>query len=519
MNPRLIEVAQMLSEIMAPSTEGLLREQLDLAQRQIQQLKLEDEGWTLLTGGKPEDEGPDLDQIKEMSKLLRPAVATSPLPKQANNLRSSYIFSEKFIIPNLEGSTETAEDAPGGKKTGRPTAEEAGVKRLKKFASSRTAREYVFGKEAQELISTACSTDGMYLLLGKDDTKEVHALSLTEITGTMVNPDHPGEVWAYQRTWDPTPSATNNTVQKKWYYTDKFTGTREESLGGTKKRGGVPVSPNETIIDLSVNNQTGWAFGVPDLWPGHVWNRNYLAAIKDGMEVSSLMAWLSAKVKNQSPAGSANTGAVIGNAGSGAHVQSIGPGNSVDTYATTGKAYDYDATRPLAAIYALAAGVSVVDLLASPSAAGASYGSAQALAPGMKRSVAVRRDRIAAWLERVLEWATGMYHTVTPAAIDEIEPYRKMQVAMLAWNSGLFHPDEVRPELGYIANITLKHDAAPEGVLVPNNEASLRRKDIDADTDQKPNDTTPAADQGKSDGTGGTGNDSGNDQRTDQLTK
>lgn len=512
-NSRILEIANALAALV-PDTDArveTLEEQLDLAQRQITALRLEDEGWRLLAGGsRPEDEGPTLAQIKDMSKLLRPAVAESPLPKQANNLRSSYTFSEKFLIPNLEGATETA--GPG-----RPTAETVSLRGLKAFAQSRTAREYVFGKQAQELISTACSTDGVYLLLGDDKDKTVHAVSLVEIQDVMVNPDHPGEVWGYLRQWNPNPSDKESKPKQLWYYTDRFPGKRETSIG---EQNSIPVAQDKTIIDLMVNNQTGWAWGVPDLWAGHVWNRNYLAAIKDGMEVSSLMAWLSAKVKNQSASAGQATGITVGAATRGANVQTYGAGNDIDTYATTGKAYDYDATRPLAALYALAAGVSVVDLLASPSAAGASYGSAQALAPGMRRSIATRRDVIAGWMERVLEWATGMFHQVTPASIEDIDPYRRAQVVTLAWNTGLFHEDEIRPELAYVANLTLKHDKAPEGVLKPNNKESWARNDIDPKDDpSKPKKTAPSPSQGKSDGTGGTGNTSGNDIRTDKVSK
>lgn len=509
-NDRLLEIATLLAEAIAPESSQVteLKEDLDLARRQIRTLQLEDEGWHLLAGEKPEDDGPDLDLIKEMSGLLRPAVAESPLPKQANNLRSSYVFSEKFLIPNLDGATEV--------KTGRPTTEEAAIKKLKEFANARLTREYVFGKAAHELISTACSTDGMYLLLGNDKTKAVHALSLTEITGYMVNPDHPGEVWAYKRTWNPDPSSRQDKAVTKWYYTDKFTGTRGTELGAADDN--HPVDQTHTIIDLTVNKQTGWAFGTPDLWAGHVWNRNYLAAIKDGMEVSALMAWLSAKVKNQSSAGSTATGVKVGAANRGANVQTYGEGNAIDTYATTGKAYDYDATRPLAAIYALAAGVSVVDLLASPSAAGASYGSAQALSGGVKRSIIMRRDAIAAWYERVLEWATGMYHQVTPASIDDIEPYRKAQVIKLLESTGLFHPDEIRPEFAQVGGITLKHEKEPEGYLLPNNEKSLKRKDIDTDSSE-PTKTASNPNQGKSDGTGGQGSTAANDQRSDTISK
>lgn len=514
-DPRLVEIARSLAELLpqgANNREEQLAEQLDLAQRQLDRFKQEDWGWQAIFGGNDKRVGPELDWLKESSEILRAAVAESPLPKRANELRSSYVFSEKFIIPNLEGSTETSTNADGTKKRGPKTGDVKVQQALKDFAASRTAREYVFGKNAQELISTACSTDGMYLLLGDNKTKEVHAIPIADIDDIMVNPEHPGEVWAYKRTWNPNPSKENVKDTSRWYYTDRFVGRKKATIAKTT------VDPDKTMIDLTVNTQSGWALGVPDLWAGHVWNRNYLTAMLDGMEVTSLMAWLSAKVKKQSQAGSNAAGVKIGAGGPAGSVQTYGEGNSIDTYATTGKGYDFAGLNPIAAIYSLSCGVSLVDLLASPSASGGSYGAAQALSPGLRRAIAVRRDKIAGWLERVLEWATTGYHRVTPASIEEETPYRRMQMLALANTSGLFHEDEIRPEIAYLASITLKHDSAPEGYLIPNNKESWERGDIDPKDGPAGSTTSTASPtQGKGDGTGGVGNTSGNDVRDDTL--
>lgn len=509
-SPAIAQLAEQIAQLI-PSPEGdeYLREELALAQMQLNRIKLEDEGWQLLRGGSDQVWGATLDQVKEMSRLLRDAMAESPLVKQANNLRSSYTFSEPFLIPGLDGPTEMEDE----KKTrGRPTKDEAGLRRLRQFAHSRSAREYVLGRDAQELISAAMSTDGVYLLLGDDSTHVVNVIPIAEVTGTMSNPDFPGEIWAYRREWNPDPSGEGEPVVR-WYYTDRFEGNRQSSLTHGGKTETVDVG--KTIIDLSVNRQPGWQFGIPDLWAGHVWNRNYLRAIKSGMEVTDLMAWLSAKVKNNSRVGANATGVTVKRGGPAGSVQTYGEGNSIDTYATTGKAYDFDALRPIAAIYALSVGVSVVDLLASPSAAGASYGSAQSLAPGMRRAIVFRRDRIAGWMERVLQWATGMYHRVTPASIDETDLHRQMQMAVQGHLSGLFHEDEVRPRMAYLAGFTLKHPAPPEGYLLPNNRDSWERSDIDP---KDPPKGVGGLGQGQSNGTGGGDSSMSNDQRTDTIS-
>lgn len=512
------QIAQIVERQVANQT-GIMREELDLVRQQYNALRLEDQGWQAVFGTQEDkDDGLSLSTLKTVAKRLRQSVAGSPLPKQANYLRYSYTFSQPFIIPNREGSTETpdASTQPNGKpaprrRPGRKTDKE-------RFYTSPVNQRYIFGKEAQQLISTACSTDGCYLALGDNATKEVRPIPLAEIQAYLLNPDFPGEIWAYMRTWNPDPSNPKVEPISRWYYTDRFTGVREKSLGHpTNNDKNVLVEIDKTLIDFSVNQQVGWALGIPDLMAGEVWNRNYITMLNHGKEVSETLAYYSAKVKQKSAAGATQTGVRIDNTGGGGNTISYGEGNEVDVFSSAGKTYDFEGLRPVAGMYAASVGVSIVDLLASPSAAGSSYGSAAALAPGMRRGIEARRAQIAAWMERLIFWGTGEWVQVTPASIEEIEPYRRQQIIKLAEMSGLFHPDEIRPELGFVAGITLKHDSAPEGYMIPNNADSLARSDVDADG--KGGETTAAAPgQGQSTGDGGAGSTAANDNRDDTVS-
>jgi len=144
----------------------------------------------------------------------------------------------------------------------------------------------------------------------------------------------------------------------------------------------------------------------------------------------------------------------------------------------------------------------------------------------------VRRDIIASFRERIIEWAVGDFYQVTAANIEEETPYRTMQMLQLGHMTGLYWEDELRPAMAGLMGIALKHQSAPPGYLPPNNKNSLARKDID--TDGTPAATAPAsatpapatpgqtktapsANQGKSAGTGGTSSTGRNDTRTDVL--
>jgi hypothetical protein len=71
--------------------------------------------------------------------------------------------------------------------------------------------------------------------------------------------------------------------------------------------------------------------------------------------------------------------------------------------------------------------------------------------------------------------------------------YREGQILNGALGTGLFHADEMREPIARVANITLTHDKAPDGFMLPNNSKSLPRKDIDTDKaggEVKPDGTT-----------------------------
>lgn len=490
-----------------------LRENFTLVQAQMAHLKAEDLGWLRLQGGLGVDEntGISLDTLKEASTILREAIAGSPLPKRANDLRYSYTFGKPFIFP------EVNQDADVMPSRGAKKKEQA-------FFDKPLNQRYAFNEEAQQMMNSSTSTDGMYLFLGDDTTREGRAIPISEITGLYLNPDFNDEVWGYQRTWTSQDSTGEVTTKVEWYLTDRFSGNvKPKSLGATGER--VSVSQTKTIIDFVASPQTGFSLGIPDLMAAHIWNKKYLSNIAQGEEVNEVLGTYAAKVKVQSKAGAANVGVKTGKAGKGGpKAFAYGEGNSIDVFSSLGKTYDFDGLRPLAAMYAAAAGVSVVDLLASPSAAGASYGSAQALQPSERRSIESRREQWAAWYERLFAWGTGRSIRVTPAPLEEVEPYRKAQILGLAWNSGNIHPDEIRPEILKLAGITSRHDSSPEGVLLPNNRNSWERSDIDPKDGPAPSSggtgtatSASSPDQGRSDGTGGAGSSLNSDTRTDTI--
>src|SRR5690625_3613503 len=495
-----IETHNQLLELAGDNQE--LRENLDRVRQQFLRLEYENANWMRVLGGSAqENSGPRLDLLHTISAQLREEVAGSAPPKRAEEARYAYTFGKPFLIRGLD------DQQPASSKRGRKPA-------LQRFFENPLAQRHVFSDEAKSAMHAASATDGIFLLVGNDTTKDVHTIPIHQISNVMTHPDYDDEVWAYQRKWNRTvfnntTGVAETTTQTVWIYTDSFKGKRVERIGDD------PVDTGSTIIDAVFNRQTGWTFGVPDLMAGQVWWKKYVTMVAYGEQVTETLAYFAAKVKVNSQPGSSNVGLKIGNAGKEkGQIVTYGAGNEIDVFSTAGKAYDFTSLRIFSSFYAAAVGIPLTDLSADPSAAGASYGSAQALQPGARRLIEARRLYWADWIKRVLKWATGEDITVTPASIEEEELYRAAQRHILAWNTGLFHEDEIRPVIARTTGIQLLQDGAPEGVLLPNNEESIQKSN--PETDETP-ETTAAPDQGQSNGSGGQDDAQKKDQRTDTI--
>jgi hypothetical protein len=455
-------------------------------------LTLEDEGFKRLLGGTGVSDdltGFTLADLAKFAKEIRSFMVGVPLIENAANLRSNYVWSKGINIPG-------SEKAP---KQGRPST-------VYKFVNDPVNVEHLFSAEAYDRLEHAAGSDGMVFLVGDDAKKRVREVPVWEFTDVFVNPDFPGEVWAYRRQWDSF-SGTEKKNMDRWYCTDRFEGKRPASI----KIGSVAVEvdQNVTLFDQKFNGQVGWALGVPDLIAAVAWAKMYSDAMKRGNQMTTAMAQIAYKAVSGTSAGAQQSAAKIAGSTGAGNTASMTVGNDLVPLSTAGKGYDFSTLKPIAAMVASAAQVSVVHLLADSGAAGSSYGAAATLEPPVKRAIVQRQLLWAKFLQRVLKWGTGTDIEVFFPDQEDVDYYRQLQGATLAWQSGLLHPEEARNLIFTALDLQPAKSAPPTGVLVPNNEASLP-----APTSTGPQASSP--DQGRSNSTGGN---SQNDQRTDVISR
>jgi hypothetical protein len=154
----------------------------------------------------------------------------------------------------------------------------------------------------------------------------------------------------------------------------------------------VEVDKNVTLFDQKFNGQVGWPLGVPDLIAAVAWAKMYSDAMKRGKSMTDAMAQLAFKAVSGLRGGAGQTAAKIAGSTGAGNTASMVTGNDLVPLSTAGKGYDFTTLRPIAAMVAAAAQVSTIDLLADPSAAGSSYGSAATLDPPKKRAMVMRQN-------------------------------------------------------------------------------------------------------------------------------
>jgi len=491
----------------AHSRISAMGEERQILEENLDQLRLmmDDRGWLPLWGARFDDgEGPDMDLIKKRSEKIREYMIAQPWIKQGAELRSNYVWANDIVYEGLpERSTGV----------GRRSA----ASKVLDYIEHPVNQLYVFGSNAHKERERALYSDGHHWLIFNDSTKIARRLSLSDITADFRNPDFDEEIWAYRRTWTRrTQSGDVVETVNRWYFTDIFTDERRPSIRVGNQY--ETVDQTQTIIDGKVNSQIGWAYGWPDAGAVIEWATIYSEFLKNGLQVTKAMARYIYKITQPTKKAVENTALKVGNNAGGAGQSAVIAGGDIQTLASAGKAYEFSSGLALAAAIATGLQVSVVALTSSPGDAGSSYGAASTLDVPGRLAMQERQRWHVEFDTRILKYLGAEdAHVSFPTLLDEAEALRMIQKLVMAWGTGAFHTDEIRPIMAEAADILLKHDAAPEGILLPNNKDSWQRSDIEPKEDPTAPVTQQGPGQGQSNGGAGDTSAPNNDQRNDTI--
>lgn len=436
---------------------------LEVLQEKLSQmdLMLENQGWSSIS--EYGQEGPSLVQVKRASAQIRNLVALNTWIKRGFRLRQTYIWDGNIHYENIPDKDDRR-------------TRQSNVQALIDLPQN---QKYFFGHQAREERESALYSDSQALYLGDDRTKLLRPLYFGEITADYRNPDDGSEIWAYRRSWNHYPQGTvNPEVRNEWYFRHAFWHEKTTSI----KYGGVNETVNQDVrvFGEPVNSQIGWAYGIPDALAAIAWVKLYRDFLVNGFTVTAAMAQIWAVAKQHAQSGADTAKAVLGGGGVG-QVALMGAGNQLTPLSTAGQAYDFEKGRTLIAAAASAVEVSAIAMTSDTSVAGSSYGSALTLDLPTQLAMQARRNFHIDLDTEVLKWMGADDPKVwfTPYT-DPTQILREVQAINFKWNTGLYEAEEIKKMYEALEGRYGEVDV-PTGVLLPNNEQSLARRDIDSD--------------------------------------
>lgn len=461
-------------------------------------LQLDNVGWSEAYGYG--DDGPSLSQVKAMSKQIRNLTARNVHVKHGWKLRSDYINAGGVQFKNIPG-----QDSSG---SGRKPAAWGRV-------NDPVNQRVCFSSTAREEREGALYSEAVCFFIGDEDTYRLSNLPINQISADYRNPEDPSEIWAYRRTWWSYVNGSSTPEERsEWIFHNWFVDKRVVTIDFNGKR--EPVAQRKRVFGRPVNSLPGWAYGVPDAFSGIAWAKQYRDVLLNGKTMTDALASVAFKVVNKSRKGAVAAGTRIAANQSAGTAANLLEGQDMAAMNTAGRGYDFDTARPLLAAFAAGIGMSVVAVASDSGAAGSSYGSAQVLDLPTRLMVEVRRQYHAEMDREILAWMGAPdAEVVFEQILDWSEVLRAMQAMLAKWNSGLYEPEQIKADIeSFFGSYGISD--IPDGVLIPNNEKSLARKDIDTDHHAVTPGAGAAPGQGQSTGIGDVG--TNNDQRTDTLT-
>ena len=434
-------------EVANLSTEALQEAYSDAVR---QMFAMEDIGWQRMGGPNGEGPGNDLEQAKQLAAKLSDIVVSNPTLKRGNEIRCSYLFSDPYEIGTEDAKTDISPQKWN-------------------IIQSQQNQDAVFSLAALEEIESQRYEAGITFTQWDRVNKVFQQIPFREVSDIIYDPLNRGQLRYVKRTVEYSIIGVDGLPRFKkyeeWipvsnYSPEKF----------MRSIGGVPVNLGKRMVVTRVNRKTDAVFGVPDAFAAAPWALAYSAYLRDGTKVLAALAeWVWKITPKKKNAAERAATAVKSNRGAGGSLIT-----DMDVQSLPNRdAIDLNTGRPLASQVAAALGISIVVLLADPGQSGA-YGTAQTLADPNRRTMQARRQVNTEFLKECLRLVGVEKPYISCAKMAPGTDKEEVELLSQAWGTGLFYPEEVRPRIAAIAQITLTEREAPEGIVIPNNLEAMR---------------------------------------------
>lgn len=467
----------------------------------VMMLRADDIGWAKGVDTGADYLGLQLPEIKKWSNDIRASITGSedglkaPNPHMRNGLmlRHSFIWDGDMHYEGIPASSQ-------------------GRRNVDDLINSGENNRLVFSPPARRRREHALYADGMYVLVGDNRTKRLRPVPLHEITETQRSDLYEDEIIAYRWTRNEVQRERGKVIgdgQRKavshWVFVDWYEGPVPTAINYNGKD--EKVLKSHTAFDMHANRPDGQAFGSPDAIAAVVWARIVRDLIMNGVKMQDALAMFAFKATAKGKSGQQSQALELGNPQEAGSTATMAGDADLVPFNSAGKGYDFSSIGFVVSTMAASLHVPGIALSANTALAGSSYGAAKTLDLPNRMAMQTRRQEHVEFDRRLLVWlgakdAKPFFNNYD----DSTDEYRAIQGAYIAFQSGTLTAEGFRNELEIIYGRKIL-GPIPKGVLIPNNEKSLARKDIDTDSEGGgPTPTSaPSPLQGKSDGSGGAG--------------
>lgn len=454
---RLEHVERELS--VANVTADTLNEAYSDAVRQM--FAAEDIGWQRV-GGADVNGVNNLGDVKMISSKLSDWAVSNPLLKRGLEINCSYQLSDSYEIGTRDAKSKIT------------------AQQMNNFLR-RENQDSVFSLAALSSIIGQWFEAGNAFVEFEVSSKTFQQIPLGQVADVIFDPMDANRIRYVKRSASVEVIMPDGSRQTKLI--ERWVPAADYKLDSGERYpeviNQVAVDTNRRVVVSRVNRKVGSVFGVPDAFAAAPWALAYSAYLRDGTKVLAALAEWVWKITPKKKNAAERAAATVRKNGPGSAGGSLFTDMDVQSLPKS-DAIDLNTGRPLAAQAAAALGVSVVLLLADPGQSGA-YGTAQTLSDPNRRTMQARREVLTAFLIDCLELLGIKQPAIVWTKMAPGTDKEEMDLHAQAWGTGLFDPEEIRPAMARIAKLELLSDAAPDGVIIPNNERWQKETSVDPD--------------------------------------
>lgn len=396
------------------------------------QLALDNIGWRPLGEDLGDLQEIPLASVKRHTQVTRALAVINPLIKRGIAVRGAYIWGNGI---NLDGLEETDP-----------------------FWKSPNNQKYLLSNKAQLEMESCLSTDGNFFLLvtkksAKVKVDKVARIPFNQITGVISDPDNAEDIWFYRREWATVVTRPGSDEEDRIENVEYYPAIDydEDEHGSPVRFKSKKVNWDSRIAGHSVNKQSGWRWGVPDLLAVIFWakaHKEFLENQATLVKAYSRFAW---KVAAPSAANARAASTKVGTAPSidpmtgqpqGVGATAVtGQGTTISSVGRTGGSVDFKAGLPLAGYVAAGLNVPLNELTAD--AGEANRASAETLSSSNEKVMKARQAEHKMFYESIFNYL-GMEVKVSFPKIEEEAVYRQIQSIVSLLTLNVFSDVEMR---------------------------------------------------------------------------